>query len=114
MNEVTYIHHNTHFSTPDEKIQQLYIETMENFGVKSHVIKFSYKENIDALEWVVITSLEPFESFSGAWTFKPYFSKMMDFAKEDDTQYNKCIDFLTDKTPEDLLKILYESTRIRP
>ncbi len=106
MNEITYIQHNTHFTTPDKTIEQLFIESTEQNGCTGHVIKFSHKPfPYSLVNWGLITSLSPMKCYGYDWMFKLYYPEMIDIL-EDKIQYNKCVEFVSNVSFEELLKLL--------
>lgn len=108
-NEITFSQTHTHFSTPHETIELLMIETISKFDTHSHVIKFSYKPTPDSLvNWGLITSLSPLKCYGKDWMFKMHISQMTDIF-DDKIMFNSCVDFVKNKTLEDLLYLLENS-----
>ena len=117
-NQINNIRYFTHFDAPEPRIQQFFIETVFKNYAHSHCIKFSFKENLSsygALHWVVIESLEPFQSYTGAWMLndcKSYMNIMIDVEGDEFEKYyyNKCVEFCKKATFEDLLSIIFEKS----
>ena len=118
MNEIRDIVKDTHFTNPDIHIQQLFIQTFIKFDLSQYTIKFSWKENphdiTSALIWVIITSLNPFKAYTGAWMMEDKFinSQMWDYFDEV-KYYNDCIEFCKNCTLESLLEIIKNSEIVR-
>lgn len=99
MTEIVGIDKKIVFKTDDDKITNIFIVAMENFGMTSYQIKFSIKVNADHDAWYLINSINPLKVFSGnAGTFVQ--SQEWVVCNE-----FEIINFVISKTPDDFYEM---------